>query len=294
MFATRKSDLKQFPCGSEDVCRIDEGNTNTFLSEPRAVEEFLRAIEPRYSAACSAFEAGSPTQSDVFALAGFVAYVLSCSPTAMRLGSEPLRETVKVEAKILEALGDLPPAPAELDGKQLSELLDEGAVQVQIDPKFPQALGIGAILDLTRTFGNSRWEVLLNPHEESPFFTSDFPACIEKSSDPAIALRVLPLTPTLALRIIPRLDVVNDPAFGFSLFRFRRRSLSKSEVRSVNQTIVRCAEDLVFHQINDPWVRTFVRRNAKFRVENEVTTFPTGTGYLSLTRTVVRERTTAA
>jgi hypothetical protein len=51
MYAVRKSDLKRFTPRSDDVCRIDEGNTNRYLTEPRAIEEFLKPVEHRYNAA---------------------------------------------------------------------------------------------------------------------------------------------------------------------------------------------------------------------------------------------------
>ena len=54
MYAFRKSDGHTFPCGAEDVCRLSEGSTNTYLPEPRLVEDFLKLIEPKYNAACAA------------------------------------------------------------------------------------------------------------------------------------------------------------------------------------------------------------------------------------------------
>jgi hypothetical protein len=50
MHAIRKSDLKRFPARSRDVCRIEDGSTNAYLKEDRAIEEFLRDVEPRYDA----------------------------------------------------------------------------------------------------------------------------------------------------------------------------------------------------------------------------------------------------
>jgi hypothetical protein len=50
MYALRKSDLKRFPTKSQDVCRIEEGSTNAYLTKDRAIEEFLKEVEPRYNA----------------------------------------------------------------------------------------------------------------------------------------------------------------------------------------------------------------------------------------------------
>ena len=51
MYAMRKSDLKAFTPNSKSVCRIDDGNTNAYLREDRAIEEFLKSIEPNYNTA---------------------------------------------------------------------------------------------------------------------------------------------------------------------------------------------------------------------------------------------------
>jgi hypothetical protein len=50
LHAIRKSNLKRFQTKSQDVCRIEDGNTNTYLKEERAIEEFLKDVEPRYNA----------------------------------------------------------------------------------------------------------------------------------------------------------------------------------------------------------------------------------------------------
>lgn len=47
--AMRKSDLKIFTPCSQDAYRIDEGNTNEFLTEPRTIGEFLKTTERKYN-----------------------------------------------------------------------------------------------------------------------------------------------------------------------------------------------------------------------------------------------------
>ena len=45
MYAIRKSDMKEFETRANDVCRIEEGSTNAYLRQDRAVEEFLLRVE---------------------------------------------------------------------------------------------------------------------------------------------------------------------------------------------------------------------------------------------------------
>jgi hypothetical protein len=141
-YAIRKSDLKAFTTNSKSVCRIDEGSTNPYLSEERAIEEFLKGIEPKYNAVISKVSSGEIDAECIYVIAGFVAYVLTCSPAGMRIQSYPLKNMVEETAHILESQGSITPPPAELGGDTLTDLLASGKVHVEIDAKYPQAIRI--------------------------------------------------------------------------------------------------------------------------------------------------------
>lgn len=247
MHAIRKADLKAFTPRSEDVCRIMDGSTNVYLREDRAIEDFLETIEPKYNAALDKLIAGKVDNECVYTIAGFVAYVVTCSPAGMRIQSGPLKSIVEAEAAIMDAQGLMPPAPAVLGGKSLTELLHNGTVKVTIDPKYPQAMGIDLILKFVTNFGNFKWEILHNKFDDSPFFTSDFPAAIEKTDDPRILNRIVPLAPNLALRIKPDITLDTGKAdLSFANFAYCSRDIGHEEVVRLNCLFVRCAEDTVF------------------------------------------------
>lgn len=290
MHAFRKSDGHAFICGAKDVCRLSEGNTNTYLPEPRLVEEFLKLIEPKYNSACAAFATGEITPDAVFVVAGFTAYVMSCSPTSIRLGRAPLLDSLALGAKLLDRAGQIPKAPPVLGGKTLTELLADGTVAFEIDGKYPQAVGINNIINYVTQYGNSHWDILVNEHADTPFLTTDFPVAVEPSRDLRIVNRIVPLTPSLAIRICPRIEL-SDRRLGptFEHFSYRRHRPSRSEIVALNRTIVRCAETQVFSPLAAPWVAGFVRKNARFRVEIDTTNIPDGKGFMSIVRTVVRE-----
>jgi hypothetical protein len=293
MYAFRKSDGHAFICGAKDVCRLNEGNTNAYLPEPRLVEEFLKLIEPKYNSACTAFETGEITPDDVFIVAGFTAFVMSCSPTAIRLGVEPLLDSLALGAKLLDRAGQIPKAPSILGEKTLTELLADGSVTFEVDGKYPQALGINNIINSVTQYGNFHWDILINEHSDTPFFTTDFPVAVEPSHDLRIVNRIVPLTPSLAIRICPRIEL-SGRTLGptFEHFSYRRLRPSRSEIVALNRAIVRCAETLVFSGLVAPWVAGFVRKHARFRVEIDTANIPDGKGFLSIVRTVVRERRT--
>jgi hypothetical protein len=281
IYALRKSNLKAFTPRSEDVGRIMDGSTNAYLRAERAIEDFLKTIEPNYNAALDKLLAGEIDNTSIYTMAGFVAYVMTCSPAGMRLQSGPLKSYVETTAAEWGDQWSLPPSPAELGGASLPELLREGAVNVTIDLKYPQAIGISSILKLTALFGNFKWEILRNDFDDSPFFTSDFPVAIEKTDNPRILNRIVPLAPHLAIRIRPDLTLDGgQPDFSFANFDYHCRNVSHEELVKLNCLIVRCAEDAVFYRDDHPWVRPFVVKNRHYRIETHTHRPATPTGIL--------------
>jgi Protein of unknown function (DUF4238) len=71
MYGFRKRDGHVFPCGSKDVCRVQNGSTNEYLLNDRAIEEFLKSIEPKYNEAIAELRTGRPSHATVHVIAGF-------------------------------------------------------------------------------------------------------------------------------------------------------------------------------------------------------------------------------
>ena len=283
MYATRKSDLKSFKCNSQSVCRIEDGSTNEYLINDRAVEDFLLGVEPKYNASVAKLRTNKVDDESIYALAGFVAYVASCSPAAVRIHAGPLKATVESEAAILDRQGVLGKSPPSLGGKSLSELLADGTVRVDVDPKYPQAMGIANILHHVSAFGNAQWEVLHNVDASSPFFTSDFPIAIEPTDDPRVLSKVVPLAPDLAVRITPRIEMSGaQPDLSFGKFSHRQRSPGRQEILGINRLLVRCAEDIVFYRDDHKWIEPFITKNRHYRIETIVRQIPHGTGFLNI------------
>lgn len=281
MYAIRKSDLKAFMPDASSVCRIADGSTNSYLAEERAVEEFLKDIEPKYNEVLARIAAGDIDAECIYVVAGFTAYVASCSPAGMRIHAGPLKESVSETGRLLDNLGQMGAPPPELGGASLTELLDSGAVHVEVDHKYPQAMGIASILSRTSAFGNFQWDILLNRYDDSPFFTSDYPVAIEKTSAPRVLNRVVPLSPTLAVRLRPDISLDTTKVdFSFSGFGHRTRYPSRDEVSKINSLIVRCAESQVFFCANRPWVSRFVKKNAAYRIEPRTIRIPQNGGVL--------------
>lgn len=281
MYATSKADLKAFTPNSESVCRVMDGSTNAYLLKDRVIEDFLKTIEPNYNPALEKLTAGKVDSNCIYTIAGFVAYVVTCSPAGMRIQSMPLKRMVEHEAVVMDAQGAFPPSPAVLGGASLTDLLRDGSVEFAIDPKYPQSIGITSILNFIDIFGNCEWEILQNDFKDSPFFTSDFPIAIEKTSDPRVLNKIVALAPNLAVRIKP--DISRDRTqidFTFSKFTCLNRNIGHGDVVKINTLLVRCAEETVFYRDNHPWVQAFIRKNQHYRIETCSKELKTATGTL--------------
>ncbi len=201
----------------------------------------------------------------------------------MRILSEPYRGTITETAKTLERHDLLPKTPKELVGKTLAQMLEDGSVKAAVDEKYPQAVGISQIIRRTALLGNFKWEILVNEHEDSPFFTSDFPVAIEKTPVPQTLCKVVPLSPYLALRIFPDIELDKDKAdLDFANFGYRVSKLSRSQVGEVNKLIVRSAESLVFFPVLYDWIPKFVNRNSPYRIEPVTSALPTPSGSMMI------------
>lgn len=121
---------------------------------------------------------------------------------------------------------------------------------------------------MIKAYGNFTWEVLINTIEDSPFFTSDYPVAVEKTDNNQILNRIVPLTPSLAIRFCPNFEHGhNQPDFSFPGFRHVIRHLTRQEVMHINRLIVSCAETTVYFCNNNEWIPEFVKKYAEFRIE---------------------------
>jgi hypothetical protein len=155
------------------------------LRHERAIEEFLKTIEPKYNAAVRNLANEQIDAETIYVIAGFAAYVMCCSSAGMRIQSEPLKDAVEAPAAAMDAQGLIPALPRELGGESLTELLKSGAVKVNVDPKYPQAIGISSILEFVRLFGNFRWDTLHNGSTKTRFSRVTFPPPSRRPGTPS-------------------------------------------------------------------------------------------------------------
>lgn len=140
LFAVRKSSLKRFTPGARAICGIADGNTNEFLTEPRAIEELLREIEPKLNRAIGTLYERKIDREAIFVVAAMAAYISTCAPAAMRIRAQPMKALIESEARLLDRSGAFGVPPEALGAESLSELIDSGRVRVKVDERAPVAV----------------------------------------------------------------------------------------------------------------------------------------------------------
>jgi hypothetical protein len=261
----RKAELKKFTQISENVCRIEDGSTTPYLEEPRAIEDFLKSIEPKYNSALAKIRARQIDSECIHTIAGFAAYIVCCTPAAKRIHTGGIKAHQEATAILMDEQGLFPPPPAELGGATLTELLESGKINIEIDERFPQALGISTLIDRLSLWGNSPWDILIIRDNENEFFTSDFPCAIETCGE--ICNQIIPLAPDIAVRIRPDVRLRgHEVNLAFTNFSADYRKVDYDEIRRVNTLLVQCAEDMVFFRDDKPWIQKFIEKNKFYHV----------------------------
>jgi hypothetical protein len=91
------------------------------------------------------------------------------------------------------------------------------------------------------------------------------------------------LTPDFSVRIHPdRVSRNERQDMTFSAFRPRVLAAKPSDVRAINESIARSAEELVFFRDHRDWVVPFLTKNARFRIEATTKKVPFGEGTMNI------------
>ena len=198
--AARKSDLSVFTPRPRDVCRVEDGSTNKYLTDNRAVEDFLKEIEPAYEPCLARVFADELDWKSRHVFSGFLAYIQTYTPAALRMFDPMTRAMLERTVRLLEESGelepiDLPELP-DWHGKTMSQLTKEGKVKLNIDLRMPQAMATTQLLKVRQSLASSD-VTILKPAGSSRFLTSDFPSVILAHHQNKFAQRFLPLSPKL-------------------------------------------------------------------------------------------------
>ncbi|WP_435705589.1 DUF4238 domain-containing protein [Yoonia sp.] len=266
LLATRKADLFEFTPKPKDVCRLEDGSTNEFLTQNRAGEDFLKDIEPAYDPCLEKIMNGELDWASRQVFGGFLAYIQTYTPAAIRMFDPMIRMVLENTIKRLEHAGewapfDCPEIP-DWHGKSLSQLKAEGKVKLDINLKMPQAMATTQLYAIRDSLASSDMTIL-RPRGNNRFLTSDFPSIILSYYQNKYAQRFLPISPKLG--IIFHTHTSAEEGVNAA---HKYKEIGQQAVREINDEIIRAAENLVFSTHRFPWLRSRVRELKNYRAEN--------------------------
>lgn len=265
LLAIRKSDLSSFTPRPKDVCRTEDGSTNQYLTNNRAVEEFLKEIEPAYEPCLAKVAHGELDWKCREVFGGFLAYIQTYTPAALRMFDPTIRVMLERAAKALEDSGELEPICVpdlpDWHGKNISQLTAEGKVRFKIDLKMPQAMVTTQLLRIRQTLASSDVTVL-KASGRSNFLTSDYPSVILAHYQNKFAQRFLPISPKLGLIFHTHTSIEERKEV-----RNHFVDIGERRTRNINDEIIKAAENLVFSTHRYPWLRDRVNLFKRYRFE---------------------------
>lgn len=265
----RKGDLKQFKARTDDVCFAEGWDTNPYFREPRIVDQYLRIVEPRWNSGASDIQNILGYEETKYWMAGYIAVMASCSPTAIRNSTASIEQMIKLEAERLmheiqrdpAAFAEIEPLPQNL----FAQLIEGGGVKACVDPKYSHAQMVLNIMNLQWLIFLSPWRIL-EAQGQQVFLTSDFPVgFFYPDRQSGEVFRFVPITPRYCIliklstnsadRLHPKEELTQYPETVVDIVVARDRF-----VRELNVITVKSAESLVISSLNEIWITRLVQK----------------------------------
>jgi len=266
----RKSNLsRQNAIPIKSICYgVDWSTTEYIPDNSRAVEDYLKLFEPKWAECVKSIQEDTYTSTTKYLMAGYLAYLRACTPTAVRLGSEGLAHIVQ---DLYNRIEDQELSKPDTKYREVIELIRKhGGTWVQIKEAYPKAMGICSLLACQKILATSPWIVFKN-ETSTEFVTSDNPVCLQYWS-PNRCDFSCPLTPHLAVVIHPIRDT--EPRESDSI-----GSLKPEGVAMLNRLMVQSAEDKIIFNKYDG-IEDLVSKNQDWRVELRKIKIPIGKGHI--------------
>lgn len=293
LHAYQKSTGKYFPCRPKNVCREWDGDLNPLLTKQGLLGDFRKLFEPHWNAAVTALRSSTLPDGDKFAISGYFANLMVCTPTWRRIGvavyNDHAKSFLSFSKRMAEKHGGNPNLPIEA-----ITMLERGELTLEHDPDYIKAITSQALLRYAWLTYHQDWVVIRNATAH-PFITSDNPVAIRPSDNPQVAvIRYLPITPEFCLAVY--YDRVNVPPFAPPmppLGTVRWVGITDQDAKSINRLVAQCGEDLVFSSTASTGIEALVKNCARFRVEAEFVRLPSKEPDTVYEGSVIRVRETS-
>ena len=291
-----KSVVVGSPKPPKAVCFEIDGDANRYFNNPRILDKYLPQFENPWKQNVAALRGRQFDGMIKFQISGYLAFLRTCTPTAKRLNQEATQAALQPMAQrgLERHFRARPPADKETKGI-IEKLIREKQIAFEVDRQFPHAVCISRLHYLAAQFVYGTWLVMIN-ESDHPFLTSDNPAVAYYHNRNVTRANIyVPIAPDVALMITPDpdrnkvidLSVIDDSISPADHFRAPKTGF----IDTLNDLIIRAAEDRILHSSIDRNIEQRVREDADWRMAIVVDNIPSERGTIAITRQLPRRRT---
>jgi len=238
------------------VCHQLNGDINQYLDDPEYLKKALPLMENNWARIVNELESGPISVQDKAILAGYLAVLRICTPTAKRLSKNSVENILKATALTIpsEALSK----EARQGERRGKEMLRTGEAGFDADGEATKAMMMENLGYLTKKLLESPWTVLFNETYHD-FVTSDNPLILT-----GVANRFeffVPLKPKLGLLVHPQIESKDS-----DLTEYLEADIKKTFAKKLNKLMVKAAEKLVLYRHEEKWLEGMVKKYANWGV----------------------------
>lgn len=152
LHAYDKQDLKHFTPTTKNICCSQDCDTNPYFEDERAIDKYLRVIEPKWDHGVEDINALLKYEEVKYFMAGYIAVLVSCTPASIRTLTYATEQIIASGGNILtqqmqehpERFPEIEPLPPDI----FEKVMDAGGIAAQVDPKHTHARTIQNLVDL--------------------------------------------------------------------------------------------------------------------------------------------------
>lgn len=297
LHAYDKEKLNYFTPRTEDICYAEGWDTNPYFEDNKLIDKYLKVVEPKWNHAVKDIVCIPHSENTKYVMAMYIAYLTSCTPTAVRnvnyATSEMFSSSTRIIAKqALETPKNFPEIPHKPD--ILEKIISSGGFAVNVDPKHTHAEAMKHLTNLAWHFYKSPWMILHNK-TDNLFLTSDFPvAYYYPKPRSQIPYRYIPISPHFAILIKPSLNKADRKA-PLEIDEYPNTKVDISYIKPefskiLNKLTIQGAEKFIISAYDEPWIMSIVKKYKDWKMDSGTVRLPHENGEVIFSRYAPRKQ----
>lgn len=299
LHAYDKKLLKHFTPTTKNICCAQDWDTNPYFEDERAVDKYLRIIEPKWNDGVENIGDLLKYEEIKYFMAGYIAVLVSCTPSSVRTSTHAIEEIIASSSNIIaqqmqnypERFPDQKPLPPEI----FEQILAAGGLKATVDPKHTHARSMQNLINLQWCFYKSPWMILDN-ETDSPFLTSDFPvAYYYPKPQTRVPYRFVPISPRYAILIKTSTDRADrkapeEPFSEYPITEIDIRPVKSTFPKILNKLTIQGAEQFIISAYDAPWIMKLVKKYKNWKMDSGTVRLPYENGEMIISRNMPREQ----